>query len=217
MHDLDRQQLEQHERAGLFGESPHLESGHQLNETYEMELAAELLEVNSEEELEQFLGDLWNRTTTAASRAYNSDAVQSALPGLKAIGRAVLPKAASYVANRFAPGTGDMFGAGTQAAVDQWLKEELEGLSGEDREFETARRFVRLANDALMRAAQMPTNVPPPVAGQVAVTDAARYQMPGVVPFLGEAFEEEPADDGSQGRGEGHWVRQGSTIVIDLG
>jgi hypothetical protein len=217
MHDLDRQQLEQHERAGLFGESPRREPGHQLSESYEMELAAELLEVNSEEELEQFLGDLLARATSAASRAYNSDAVQSALPGLKAIGRVVLPRAASYVANRFAPGTGDIAGAGAHAAVDQWLKEELEGLSGEDREFESARRYVRFANDALSRAAQMPANVPPPVAGQVAVTDAARQHMPGAVPFVGEAFEEEPRHDGAQGREEGRWVRRGRTIVIDLG
>jgi hypothetical protein len=218
MHDLDRQQLEKFQQPGVFGESTIGELSPQLSESQELELAAELLEVNSEEELEQFLGDLWARTKTAASQAYNSDAVQSAIPGLKAVGRAVLPKAASFLADRYAPGTGDIAGSGVQAAVDQWLKEELEGLSGEDREFETARRFVRFANAALQRAASMPDRVPPPVAVQIAISDAARDHLPGLVPFLAPMLGSTSRNGGSdQGASTGRWVRQGSSIVIDLG
>ena len=68
MHDLDRQQLEQYGREGQFGEATVGELGGQLSESQELALASELLEVNSEEELEQFLGDLWDRTKAAASR-----------------------------------------------------------------------------------------------------------------------------------------------------
>jgi hypothetical protein len=217
MHDLDRQQLEQWEREGLVAESTG-QLGSQLSEAQEMALASELLEINSEEELEQFLGDLWDRTKAAASQVYNSSAVQSAIPGLKAVGRAVLPKVASFVANRYAPGTGDIAGAGVQAAVDQWLKEELEGLSGEDRELEIARRFVRFANAALQRAAQSPPRVPAPTAAQIAVADAARQDMPGVVPFLSQLFGTAPVSgETNGGASSGRWYREGSSIVIDLG
>jgi hypothetical protein len=218
MHDLDRQQLEQYDREGRFGESTIGELGAQLSESQELALASELLEVNSEEELEQFLGDLWDRTKAAASQAYNSDAVQSAIPGLKAVGRAVLPKVATYLANTYAPGTGDIAGAGVQAAVNQWLNEELEGLSGEDREFEAARQFVRFVNAALQHAARTPARMRPPVAAQIAVSDAARDHLPGLVPFLAQLIDAAPTNGALDGDSStGQWVRQGSSIVIDLG
>src|SRR6266516_1538808 len=63
MHDIDRTQLEweqyeappfevSQESEGFFGEVP-------LHETHEMELAAELLEVTNEEELEEFLNNVF--------------------------------------------------------------------------------------------------------------------------------------------------------------
>lgn len=218
MHDLDRQQLEQYDREGRFDESTIGELGAQLSESQELALASELLEVNSEEELEQFLGDLWDRTKAAASQAYNSDAVQSAIPGLKAVARAVLPKAATYLANVYAPGTGDIAGSGVEAAVNQWLNEELEGLSGEDREFETARQFVRFANAALQRSARMPARVAPRVAAQTAISDAACTHVPGLVPFLTPLLATAPTNGVRNGGSTtGRWFRHGSSIVVDLG
>jgi hypothetical protein len=176
-----------------------------------------VLEVTSEQELEQFLGDLWDATKAAASRAYNSDVVQAAIPGLKAVGAAVLPKAAGWVADRYAPGTGGIAQAGVQAAVDQWLKEELEGLSGEDREFETARRYVRFVNAALQHAAQVPDRVPARVGAQIVLRDAAREHIPGVVPFLVQISNGgHHGDLGVEAAASGRWTRHGSSIVIDL-
>jgi hypothetical protein len=216
MHDLDRQQLEQNEGIGEYGEATGVVGG-ELTETQELALAAEVLEVSSEEELEQFLGDLWNATKAAASKAYNSDVVQSAIPGLKAVGTAVLPKAAGWLADRYAPGTGGIASAGVQAAVDQWLKEELEGLSGEDREFEAARRYVRFVNDALQRAAQVPERVPPQVGAQIAIRDAAREHVPGLVPFLVQmSGSGSDGNVGVEAASSGRWTRQGQAIVIDL-
>ena len=216
MHDLDRQQLEQQERVGEYGEATGALSG-ELTEAQELALASEVLELSSEEELEQFLGDLWDATKAAASSAYNSDVVQAAIPGLKAVGTAVLPKAAGWLADRYAPGTGGIASAGVQAAVDQWLKEELEGLSGEDREFEVARRYVRFVDDALRRAAQVPDRVPPPVAAQVVLRDAAREHVPGVVPFLVRLRNDEASGGhGVEAAASGSWTRQGSSIVLDL-
>lgn len=217
MHDLDRQQLEQQERMGESGEAASTLSG-ELTEAQELALASEVLEISNEEELEEFLGDLWNATKAAASSAYNSDVVRAAIPGLKAVGAAVLPKAAGWLADRYAPGTGGIASAGVQSAVDQWLKEELEGLSAEDREFEVARRYVRFVNDVLRHAAQVPDRVPPPVAAQVVVRDATREHMPGLVPFLVQLDNggTVPGGRGVEAAASGRWTRQGSSIVIDL-
>ena len=216
MHDLDRQQLERQEELGGYGEATG-PSG-ELTEAQELALASEVLEITSEEELEQFLGDLWNSTKAAASKVYNSGVVQAAIPGLKAVGAAVLPKAAAWLADRYAPGTGGIASAGVQAAVDQWLKEELEGLSGEDREFEAARRYVRFVDDTFRRAAQVPDRVPPTVAAQVVLRDAAREHVPGLVPFLVQLQNGGTANGGEavEAAASGSWTRQGSAIVLDL-
>src|SRR5215468_6214413 len=96
MHDLDRTQLEaaegyefgsvRSEELGLGGSGELQEAGrfdeyageateHQspLGEQHEMELAAELLEVSSEEELEQFLGNVFGSVQRAVGRAVRSD------------------------------------------------------------------------------------------------------------------------------------------------
>ena len=212
MHDLDRQQLEQYEDEGVFGETGGGPIGAELTEVQELELAGEVLEVGSEAELEEFLGDLWNRTKSAAGQVYNSAAVQRALPTVKAVGAKVLPVAAGKLADLAWKGSGDFVKAGAGALIDQWLKEELEGLSAEDRELALARRYIRFAHDALLRAAQMPERVPPPVAGQVAVSDAARTHIPGVVPFLPQLNGGGPSAEPTAG----HWVRRGSTIEIEF-
>jgi hypothetical protein len=213
MHDLDRQQLEQHEQEGLHGEHA---SG-ELSEAQEMELASQFLEIASEEELEQFLGDLWNRAKTSAGAAYNSPLVQQqVIPALKTSGRYFLPVGIGLGVERLLPGMGPWAAAGTKMIADQVLKEELEGLSGEDREFEIARRYVRFAMEALQRALRVPPRVPPPAAAQIAITEAARTHAPGLVPFLTRLTGAEAAN-GNGDPTSGRWVRHGNAIVIELG
>jgi hypothetical protein len=216
MHDLDRQQLEQPEQEGLLGEYAIGE----LTEAQEMELASQFLEITSEEELEQFLGDLFDRAKAAAGRAYNSDLVQNrVISALKTAARTYGPGLAGRAADSvLGPGSGKWVQSGAQWAADRWLKEELEGLSGEDREFEVARRYVRFAIDALQRALQAPPRVPQQVAAQIAVRDAARNHAPGLVPIVHELVGGAPPAPGSNGgRSSGRWVRRGSSVVIDLG
>jgi hypothetical protein len=216
MHDLDRQQLEQYEQEGLLGEHAIGE----LTEAQEMELASQFLEVASEEELEEFLGDLFDRAKDAAGHVYNSDLVQKqVIPALKKAARHYGPRLAGKAAERvLGKGSGRWVQSGAQWAADRWLKEELEGLSGEDREFEVARRYVRLAIDALQRALQTPPRVPHQIAAQVAVSEAARKHAPGLVPLVPELLRPTPARNDAHGAtAAGRWVRHGSTIVIDLG
>ena len=58
---------------------------------------------------------------------------------------------------------------------------ELEGLSGEDQEFETARLFVRFALEAARVAAKAPPGHNPAVVAAVAERTAARRYAPGLV------------------------------------
>jgi hypothetical protein len=224
MHDLDRQQLEQYEQEGLFGESAIGE----LTEAHEMELASQFLEIASEEELEAFLGDLFNRvkktsTFNAARDAYNSTLAQKRV--IPMVMRAA-PLAADFASKLLLPSgvDADVFGMtqhalqSTKAKLDGVFKKELEGLSGEDREFEAARSYIRFAIEALQRALQTPPRVPQPVAAQIAVRESARRHAPGLValmPALTGAAPQPPGTNG--GESSGRWVRRGSSVVIDLG
>jgi hypothetical protein len=146
--------------------------------------------------------------------------VQShALNLLKNLAKQFLPVAAGKLADRYVKdGSGDWVEAGAAALADTLLGEnELEGLSGEDREFEIARRYVRLAIDALERALQAPPRVPTPVAARIAVTEAARAHAPGLVPIVPRLLNASPRNR-SDGHGSGgRWTRRGGSIVVDMG
>jgi Xaa-Pro aminopeptidase len=86
---------------------------------------------------------------------------------------------------------------------------ELEGLSQEDREFEVAKQFVRLAGDATaqaVQAAQQGKNVQQAV--KEAVTQAAQKFAPGLLQGGGNGAPAHGA------RSHGRWIRQGGKIVI---
>jgi hypothetical protein len=212
MHDLDRQQLEHDEDRQQLEQSA--EQG-ELTEAQELALAAEALEVSSEDELEQFLGDLWDRAKATVSPATRQAIVDTG----KAAGRYFLPALVGIGAEKLSPGHGygPMAAAATKMVADQWLKEELEGLSAEDREFEIARRYVRLIWDAILRATHGPPDVPPPIAARVAMAGAARQNAPGLVPFLADLAPNGAGHDTAGATSTGRWFRRGSSIVIDLG
>jgi hypothetical protein len=104
-----------------------------------------------------------------------------------------------------------------KAKLDATYGKELEGLSAEDREFEIARSYVRFAIEALRRALQTPPRVPKPVAAQVALREAARKHAPGLVPVAPALAGTTAGGNGSNGAESGRWVRQGTSIVVDLG
>jgi len=189
------------------GISPELESP--LSEMEEMELASELLEVTSEHELEQFLSDVFNTIGQATGNFLRSDTGQ-ALGGILKDSLSSAAKQALPVVGRaigdVAGGYGDI-GAQAGSAVGSLLGLELEGLSGEDREFETARQLVRFAGSAAGQAAAASPTVPPAAAAKMATRRAAQIYAPGLLPRLqGRSTRLWP-------RG-GRWVRRGRTIVL---
>jgi hypothetical protein len=200
------------------GESP-------LDEMEEMELAVELLTVASEAELDLFLGGLIKK----AGRVIKSP-VGRALGGiLKGVAKKALPIVGGAIGSFVAPGVGTAIGSSLGSAAGKLFGLELEGLSNEDREFEVARRYVRLASTAARHAAGAPRHLPPHQIARRAVIIAARRHAPGLigahhvtpppmfveppVPWNGYAAWGTPADDSGPTQ-SGRWVRRGRTIII---
>jgi len=184
MHDIDRTQYEADEFESAYGgefEQPEFELP--LHETQELELASSLLEVSNEMELEQFLGDVFRAVGRAAGQFARSDTGRA----LGGILKNTINQALPVIGGAIGPVLGGAAGGGTAQQAGSLLGLELEGLSPQDQEFETARQIVRLASNAYRNAAWAPRNVPPAAAARSAVLSAARRFAPGLLRTLGTA------------------------------
>lgn len=161
----------QGEYEGGFGEA---ESP--FSEAEEMELAMELLAVASEEELEQFLGNVFKGVWKGIKKVGSVvGKVAKPLGGvLKGLAKQALPFVGGALGSMIPiPGVGTMIGRAAGTALSKALEMEFEGLELEQQEFEMARRFVRIAGSAAQQAAQ---------DGEVeqAVLQALRQHAPGI-------------------------------------
>jgi uncharacterized protein (DUF697 family) len=182
-----------------------------------MELAAELLEVSSEEELEQFLGKLFRGVGRMVGKVVRSP-IGGALGGiLKGVAKKALPMVGGALGSMVAPGIGTAIGSSLGSAAGRMFGLELEGMSGEDQEFEVARRYVRFATEATKQAAMAPSTVPPQVAAQQAINAAAKKYAPGLIaPVPATGSVSAPGAGGFRQRRArtGRWVRQGRNVVL---
>ena len=224
MHDIDRAMFEadrdqeyelelENDQSGETGETEfEFEFESDETEMDELQIASELLEAHSEEELDQFIGDLVRKATKAATGFAKSSAGRAVGGLLKNAARRVLPHVGRAVGDFVAPGVGGKFGQRAGA----WLggRFELEGLSSEDQEFETARAFVRFANETAKRAAAAPSNMPPAQVARSAAVSAARRSLPGLTPLLQKAQPRSDQAGVTPGRSTGRWVRRGNRIIL---
>jgi hypothetical protein len=209
MHDLDQTQLEWESAAFTKAARPW------LTERDELELAAELLELASEAELEQFLGDLIERGRKAVGEQIKpgkpgehvAAAVRYGAPAIVVKTMAAHPTLAQW-----APVAGPATGFAADRLINWLTKKELETLNLEDRELEMARRYVRFATTALADAAERPYDDPEESAAD-ALTRAANAYAPWLVPQIEDIFG---GRNGSNGADGGVWFREGSTLVLDL-
>lgn len=225
MHDLDRTQLEvgAEEYEGEYESDMEMEDEFAsetigvgeyeglFSEAEEMELASELLEVTNEDDLDQFLGKWIRRAKHKIGRfiprpimnrvgGFLKGAVKKALPGLAAAaGTALGGPFGGMVAGRLAPMAGKYLGL------------ELEGLSGEDQEFEAARGLVRFGNAAIQQAASAPPTASPQAVAQQAVAAAARQHAPG---FLRNGSSGSANSIPGSRQRTGRWIRRGSKIIL---
>ena len=152
-----------------------------FNETQEMALAAELLSVSNEHELEQFLGGLIKSAGRAVGSFVRSPVGQALGGVLKDAARQALPIVGGAIGSAVGGSSGGDIGRQLASTAGRVFGLELEGLSGEDQEFEVARRFVRFAGAAAGRAAVAPRSMPPRQAARAAAVGAARRFAPGLL------------------------------------
>ncbi|CAM2156241.1 conserved protein of unknown function [Pararobbsia alpina] len=153
-------------------------------EMQEMELAAELLAVNNEQEMEQFLGGLVKSIGRAATNFAKSSAGKALGGILRSAAKSALPIVGGALGNFIVPGAGGLIGGKLASMAGSALGLELEGLSNEDREFEVARRLVRIGQHAAHHLTTMPAHVPPARAARIAFLRAARQIAPGLLPTM---------------------------------
>lgn len=189
-----------------------------FGEVNEMELAARLLEVTNEAELDRFLGNLIDRVGRAAGAAARSPAGQALGGILKDAAKRMLPVVGRAIEQRLDGITGAGVGSQVVKAAGKYLGLELEGLSPEDQEFEAAKSFVRFAGEAAKNAARAPAGAPPQAAAQAALFRAARRYAPGLLSpaVLRNTPVPSTASPGARvmPTGSGRWVRRGRDIIV---
>lgn len=230
MHNIDRTNLESNygEYSGEYdaGEYGYEFESDQEFETYgeysqegpfseaeEMELAAELLTVSSEAELDQFLGKLIKKAGRAVGGFIKSPVGRALGGALKGVAKQALPMLGSAVGNSILPGVGGAVGGKLASATGRMFGLELEGLSYEDQEFEVAKGVVRLAGTAASNAAQAAPSTPPQRVVQSALTEAAQQHAPGLLSGAIPKAAARP-NGGCLHKNSGRWVRRGNAIIL---
>jgi hypothetical protein len=213
MHDIDRSFMEMESEDLEFSGEGEDEGEYGYEAEYEEEifsegeveqLAAELLSINSEGELDHFLGSLIKKVGRAAGKLVKSPIGKQLTGALKGLASKALPLAGSALGNLVVPGLGGAIGGNLASQAGAMFGLELEGLSNEDQQFEIAKQFVRLAADAAKSAVATPAAHGPVQAAKEGLVRAARRYAPGIL--------NETAHTG--GASSGRWVRRGNKIVI---
>ena len=214
MHDLDRVQIggretETYEFGGGGG------GGRIFNEQQEWELASELLEVGNEQEFEQFLGNLISKAGRAVGSFISSPTGQAIGGVLKNAAGQLLPMAGQAIGGYFGGPTGAQIGGQLAQAAGGALGLEAEA---EEREWEAATTFVRLAGETVRNAASAPQGANPMAISQSALAQASQAHAPGLVAppeAMGGAMGGPYGGGAPMGGGRsGRWIRRGGKIVL---
>jgi hypothetical protein len=179
-----------------------------FSEDEQMQLAAELLEVANEEELEQFLGDLIKKAGSAIGSIVKSPIGRAVGGVLKTAASKALPLAGTALGGFFGGPLGAQIGGGLASMAGSALGLELEGLSPEDKEFEATKQFVKFAGETVKNALQAAPNADPAAVAKAAAIEAARMHAPGLL------AASQTSGGAASGAKTGRWIRRGGNIVI---
>ena len=172
MHDIDSTRLEantdqnEYSPYGFTGEAEATAEALEvpMSEEEEEALAAELLGVGSEAEMDQFLGKLFRKIAPAVRGAAkflskNGGPLSAALKG---IARKALPFVGGAIGSAIPiPGVGTAIGTAVGQAAGNLLEAETDHLETDEREFQLAKRFVRLASQAVRQGVRVPMRMNP--------------------------------------------------------
>jgi hypothetical protein len=152
-----------------------------LGELEEKALANSLLRVQSEEELEQFLGGLFKKAARGIGNFARSSTGKALGGMLKGLAKKALPMVGGALGSMVAPGIGTAIGSKLGGMAGGLF--ELEGEMSEDElEFEVARRVVRIGASAANRAARTAHAGPPAKVARHAIVTATRRHAPAALP-----------------------------------
>lgn len=223
MHNIDRTQTEFAPEMESFEadqfeyqeqESYEEETG-VFEEAEEMDLAAELLSVSDEAELDQFLGKLIRRAGRAVGKFVKSPQGRALGGILKGAARQALPIVGGALGTAIGGPAGGAIGGQLASTAGSLFGLELEGLSPEDQEFEVARRVVRLGGEAVKKACAAAPGLDPRAVAKAAMRAAAKKHAPGLLRLMGEVA---PTSAAAAMPGlaaqSGRWVRRGNKIVL---
>ena len=191
-------------------------AGDTLGEEEELELALELLNVRNDQELEQFLGDVF-KTIGKGLKSVGSFAAKNILPvvgpALKQVAKTALPLAGGALGTLIPiPGVGTALGSALGGAVANALEMEVAGLDHEDADIERARCIVRLARSVMREVALSPGSG----AVHAALIYAAGKHLPAAVHEVAAMMPAPTAAGTSAQPGSrGTWRRHGSQIVVE--
>ena len=156
----------------ILGVPAQLTQAPPLAEVAELELAHALLEATGQGELGALANRLLRCGASLAGRTLDPKVAQ--LLGWR------LMRAGQSVRKLIAPSVGRSDPGDPSEAMERITGAELEGLSAEDQEFETARAFVRFAIEAARTAARAPSTMHPATVAATAARVAARRHAPGL-------------------------------------
>jgi hypothetical protein len=201
--------MESYERgqSGPYHRNGQAERG--LSEEELTNLAAELMEVTSEQEFENFLGDLLSKGVQAIGKFVSSPTGKALGGVLKDAAKTLLPIAGTAVGTYFGGPLGAQIGGTLGSAASNLFEAEAEA---QEREWEAANVFVRVAVDAVNNAANAPPHANPHDVAHHAVSHAMRRYAP-FAPWH-DGHDGAAMDHGGHRRHEGSWVRHGRTIVV---
>src|SRR3982751_6510314 len=201
MHDIDRTQIGFGSGPDAFQYRGRGGGGGVRREEQEADLAMELLSAGSEQELEQFLGDLIKKAGSAIGSFVKSPTGQALTGALKGMAKQYLPVAGKALGGMIGGSTGADIGGQLGSAVSGAFETE----AGEQ-EMEDAKTFVRMAVDAVKNAAAAPPSANPRAVAQQAITQAAQVHAPELLQ-QGGGTSSGGAGGTSSGRGHsGRWM-----------
>lgn len=172
------------------------DGGSEVPDADAQELALELLQVQDEDELEEFLGSLIKSAARAGGRFLRSGVGQKLVGAAKNLAKQHLPSVAANIGGHFGGARGrDIGGRVGSFAASQ--------LEVDDSELETAKNLVQAMVTAGKSASTADASAPAATVAKNA---------------LQQALKQQGGLNASRGRGtrrsRGQWIRRGTKIVL---
>jgi uncharacterized protein (DUF697 family) len=152
-----------------------------FSEDDELELASEFLEINNEEELQEFVDGLIKQTEHGLNATVDPSMEQDLGDILKSVAKVALPIAGGVLGGYFGGPAGAALGSNLASQAGHAFGLELEGLSPEDSEFEVSKQFVRFAGTTVKNALEAAPHTDPAYVARSAAVKAAQMHAPGLM------------------------------------